>query len=95
MSNITLQYGMHANSALGFCGLALAYQTVFQDVSEGYRIGKYSLAITNNKNITSVYLTMYGMIGIWKMPMVRINLLHYLFLFPPSIAEPFMYPPEL
>lgn len=76
MANITFQYGMHVNSALGFCGLALACLTVFQDVSEGYRIGKYSLAITNNKNITSVNLTMYGMIGIWKEPMVRILLFY-------------------
>jgi len=67
MTKITLQYGIHENSALGFCGLALAYTIVFKDVSEGYKLGKYALAITTNKNIPAVHMTL-GMISIWKEP---------------------------
>lgn len=69
MAEITLQCGIHEQSALGFCGFALAYATVFQNVSEGYRLGKYALAVTTDKNKPAVYLTLYGMINIWKEPM--------------------------
>ena len=72
MTRLTLRYGIHENSALGFCGLALAYATVFQDVSEGYKLGKYALAITNNRNMPAVYLTSLGMISIWKEPVQAI-----------------------
>lgn len=63
---------MHENSALGFCGLALAYATVFQNMSEGYKLGKYALAMTNPKNIPAVYCLMLGMISIWKEPIQAI-----------------------
>ena len=72
MAKMTLQYGIHEDSALGFCSLALAYATVFQNVSAGYKLGKYALAITTNKNIPAVYCTLMGMISIWKEPVQAI-----------------------
>eukprot|EP00581_Thalassiosira_minuscula_P013482 CAMPEP_0183720266 /NCGR_PEP_ID=MMETSP0737-20130205/12933_1 /TAXON_ID=385413 /ORGANISM="Thalassiosira miniscula, Strain CCMP1093" /LENGTH=124 /DNA_ID=CAMNT_0025950107 /DNA_START=260 /DNA_END=631 /DNA_ORIENTATION=+ len=65
---MTLQYGIHENSALGLCSLALAYATVFQDMSTGYKLGKYALAITTSKNTPAVYLTLLGMVSVWKEP---------------------------
>jgi predicted ATPase len=62
MAKMTLQYGLHEHSALGFAGLALAYATVFGDIEGAYKMGKYSLAIMTNKNNTSVQMTMHGMI---------------------------------
>ena len=37
-------------------------------MSQGYELGKYALAIKTNKNIPSVYLTIHGMVSIWKEP---------------------------
>lgn len=68
MATNTLQYGLHQNSALGICSLALAYATVFRDMSVGYKLGKYALSITSNKNMPDVYMTHFGMISVWKEP---------------------------
>lgn len=45
ITNLTLRYGIHRHSAIGFSGLALAYATVFHDMSEGYKLGKSSLVV--------------------------------------------------
>jgi len=70
--SITLQYGMHEKSAFGFCSFALSYATVFKDMSKGYKLGKYALAITTSKNIPEVYLMLYGGVNIWKEPVQAI-----------------------
>ena len=70
---ITLQHGMHEKSAFGFACFALAYATVFKDnISQAYKLGKYALAITTNKNMPEVYCTVYGMVCVWKEPMQAI-----------------------
>jgi len=40
---------------------------VFKDISEEYKIGKYTLALTD-KNKPEVIGGMYSMINIWKEP---------------------------
>ena len=72
MVKITLKYGIYEKSAFGFCSYALAYATVFQDMSEGYYFGKYALALTTNKNIPEVYAMLYGGVNIWKEPIQAI-----------------------
>lgn len=63
---------MHGTFAFGLASYALSYATAFKDISEGYRMGKYALAITTDKNRPEVYCTMYGMVCIWKEPMQAI-----------------------
>ncbi|KAL7548735.1 hypothetical protein ACHAWF_012024, partial [Thalassiosira exigua] len=72
MVKITIQHGLHEKSAWGFCFYALAFATVFKDNSEAYRLGKYALAVTNNKNMVMVYYGLYGVINIWKEPLQAI-----------------------
>jgi len=73
MIKITLKYGIHEKSAFGFVTYALAYATVFKNMSEGYKLGKYALALTAKKNFISrnipeVYSMVYGGVNIWKEP---------------------------
>ena len=73
MIKITLKYGIHEKSAFGFVTYALAYATVFKNMSEGYKLGKYALALTAKKNFISrnipeVYSMLYGAVHIWKEP---------------------------
>ena len=73
MVKITLKYGLHEKSAFAFSSYALAYATVFRDMAEGYRLGKYALAMTSNsKTIPEVYSMMYGAVNIWKEPIQAI-----------------------
>lgn len=68
MVNITLQFGMHEKSAFGFSSFAMAYATAFKDMSQGYRLGKYALAITTDRNTPEVYTMLYGALNVWKEP---------------------------
>ena len=50
----------------------MAYIFVFKDISEGYRLGRYALAVTNKTNMPEVYCIMYGTIAVWKEPLQAI-----------------------
>lgn len=69
MVKLSLQYGMHERTAFAFCTFAMAVSAVFNDISEGYRLGKYAQACTTKKNMPEVHLHLYGCINIWKEPL--------------------------
>jgi len=58
---------------VGFASVALSFVTVFNDFSEGYSMAKISLSIAgSDKRLSSISVTVFGMINIWKEPIQAI-----------------------
>ena len=41
-------------------------------MSQGYKLGKYALAVTSTKNMPEVYCMLYGALNVWKEPIQAI-----------------------
>lgn len=69
MVKLTLNYGMHESSACGLTFYAMSFLTAFEDISEGYRFGKFAMACCTKRNMPSCYFALYGGVNIWKEPL--------------------------